>query len=157
MNSSFRDMVESLHPKLVLLMAQVPASNGSVAPDMPQRGVYLFTENGTHLYVGRSNRMHSRYVQHCRVSSLPNMAGFAFRLAREATGVPAGNYGPGNEGSAGVLMRNESFVAAFREAKDRVRRMEFRYVEERDPTRHALLEIYCAVALDAKHNSFENH
>lgn len=157
MHPDFRDMVESLHPKLESLLGMEPVTDGNVRPDMPNRGVYLFTENGTHLYVGRSNKMRKRYAQHCRVSSLPNMAGFAFRLAREATGAPEANYRPGNEGGIGFLMRQESFVTAFVDAKARVRRMAFRYVEECDPTRQALLEIYCAVALRAKHNSFENH
>ena len=34
--------------------------------------------------------------------------------------------------------------------------MEFRYVEETDPTRQALLEIYCAFALGTRYNDFEN-
>ena len=37
------------------------------------------------------------------------------------------------------------FAAAFMAAKERIRKMEYRYVEEADQNRQALLEIYCAV------------
>ena len=47
--------------------------------------------------------------------------------------------------------------AAFDAAKARVRAMEFRYVEEADPIRQAVLEIYCAVALETPYNDFDNH
>jgi hypothetical protein len=35
--------------------------------------------------------------------------------------------------------------------------MELRYVEEPDPLRQALLEIYVAVVLRTPHNNFETH
>jgi hypothetical protein len=34
--------------------------------------------------------------------------------------------------------------------------MDFRFVEEVDPTAQCLLEIYCTVALRTRHNDFEN-
>ena len=35
--------------------------------------------------------------------------------------------------------------------------MEYRYVEETDQIRQALLEIYCSVALDTPYNDFGTH
>jgi len=35
--------------------------------------------------------------------------------------------------------------------------MDGRYVEESDPLRQALLEMYAAIALNTPHNSFETH
>ena len=35
--------------------------------------------------------------------------------------------------------------------------MEYRYVEEADQNRHALLEIYCAVVLATPYNHFGTH
>ena len=35
--------------------------------------------------------------------------------------------------------------------------MDIRYVEEADPVRQALLEIYVALASGAEQNSFDNH
>ena len=54
-------------------------------------------------------------------------------------------------------MEDEDFKKAFEDAKERIRKMDFRYVEETDPTRQALLEIYCAVVLGTPYNSFKTH
>ncbi len=35
--------------------------------------------------------------------------------------------------------------------------MEYRYVEEPDQNRQALLEIYCAIVLDTPYNDFGTH
>ena len=55
------------------------------------------------------------------------------------------------------LMRNEPFCKAFAEQKRRVRTMEFRCVEESNPIRQMLLEVYCAVVLKIPFNDFDNH
>jgi hypothetical protein len=51
-------------------------------------------------------------------------------------------------------VQQPDFLAAFSEAKARVRAMDFRFVEQRDQTRQALLEIYAAVVLETKYNDF---
>ena len=50
-----------------------------------------------------------------------------------------------------------TFWDEFRKAKDRIRAMEFRAVEECDQTRQALLEIYCAITLETSFNDFGTH
>jgi hypothetical protein len=42
-------------------------------------------------------------------------------------------------------------------ANARIRAMEYRYVEETDQNRQALLEIYCAVVLGTPYNDFGTH
>lgn len=84
------------------------------------------------------------------------MAAFAFRLARETTGNLKATYKKG-EGSRSALMGDEKFVAAFDSAKARTRRMSLRFVEENEPVRQALLEIYVAVVLGTPYNDFDNH
>ncbi len=42
-------------------------------------------------------------------------------------------------------MLDPAFAAAFSAAKQRIRAMEYHYIEEADQNRQALLEIYCAV------------
>ena len=42
-------------------------------------------------------------------------------------------------------------------AKERIRAMEYRYVEEADQNRQALLEIYCAAVLGTPYNDFGTH
>ena len=54
-------------------------------------------------------------------------------------------------------MLDPTFAAAFQAAKERIRGMEYRYVEETDQNRQALLEIYCAVVLDTPYNDFGTH
>jgi hypothetical protein len=54
-------------------------------------------------------------------------------------------------------MLEPEFARAFLESKARIREMELRFVEEADPVRQALLEVYVALAVKAKHNDFDNH
>lgn len=54
-------------------------------------------------------------------------------------------------------MLDPVFAAAFSAAKERIRQMEYRYVEEVDQNRQALLEIYCAVVLATPYNDFGTH
>lgn len=54
-------------------------------------------------------------------------------------------------------MHNPEFVKAFDAAKARIRDMSLRFVEESDPIRQALLEIYTAVVLDTPYNDFDTH
>jgi hypothetical protein len=42
-------------------------------------------------------------------------------------------------------------------ATARVRKMEYRFVEETDQTGQALLEVYCAIVLDCPYNDFNTH
>jgi hypothetical protein len=92
--------------------------------DMPKSGVYLFTEVGRHLYVGRSNVLRGRHGRHCRPGATHRQAAFAFQLAREATGRTAVSHRAG-EGSRAGLMLDPVFAAAFAAAKQRIRGMEY--------------------------------
>jgi hypothetical protein len=49
------------------------------------------------------------------------------------------------------------FAEAFTRAKARVRAMDLRFVEEENPLRQALLEIYVSIALGTKYNDFDTH
>jgi hypothetical protein len=156
MDARFAQMVEALAPKLDRLLAMSPLTYGALPRDMPKSGVYLFTEAGRHLYVGRSNSLRGRYGRHCRPGATHRQAAFAFHLAREATGRTVVSYRPGEDSRAG-LMLDPVFAQAFLAAKERIRKMEYRYVEEADQNRQALLEIYCAVVLKTRYNDFNTH
>jgi hypothetical protein len=80
---------------------------------------------------------------------------FAFKLARETTGQLAAAYSA--EGSRKALCVEPAFAEAFQQAKTRVRNMDLRFVEETDPTRQALLEIYASVVLRTRYNDFDTH
>jgi hypothetical protein len=153
MDVRFATLVETLAPKLDALLAMQPLRYGHLPKAMAQSGVYLFSEGAAHLYVGRSNVLRKRYQRHFRTH---RSAAFAFLIAREATGRLAASYKKGDDSRDG-LMTDAAFVAAFAAAKKRMRDMDYRYVEEQDQVRQALLEIYCAVVLQTPFNDFGTH
>ncbi len=61
------------------------------------------------------------------------------------------------EGSRAQLIKEAAFAEAFTAAKGRLRAMHVRVVEESNPLRQALLEMYVAVVLEAPYNDFDNH
>ncbi len=154
MNEKFRVFVEGLHPKFENLMSMEPLTEGKLPKDMPESGIYLFSEGDNHLYIGRTRNLRRRYYQHCRPSSKHNHAPFAFKLAKKALNIGKATYRPG-EGSRIGLSENVEFALAFSQALARIRNMEFRFVEETDPTAQCLLEVYASVALQTPHNDFE--
>jgi hypothetical protein len=156
MNPTFSKMVEGLHPKCEQLRTMLPCKHGCLPKGMPKQGVYVFSEGDLNLYVGRSNKIRSRYGRHCNPGATYKMAAFAFKLARETTGRTTASY-KNDENSRKGLMQDPTFRAAFDKAKERIRKMDFRFVEETDQNRQALLEIYCTVALNAKYNDFNTH
>ena len=155
MNEQFRQHIESLHSSFEALLRCAPFDFASLPKQLPKAGVYLFSENGRHLYVGRTNTIRKRLQQHCRPGSSDNSAPFAFRLAREARNVQRATYKP--EGSRVRLLQDPDFALAFTESKTRLRSMQIRVVEESNPLRQALLEIYVALSLATPYNDFDNH
>lgn len=156
MDHKFVAHVESLRPQLDRLLGMEPVTAVSLPTKMFKRGVYLLSDGDTHLYVGRSNDIKERIGRHSKPGATHRMAAFAFRLAREATGNMKATYKKG-AGSREALMTDEAFVSAFNAAKARIRQMNLRFVEEVDPVRQALLEIYVAVTLSTPYNDFDNH
>jgi hypothetical protein len=157
MEPKFASLVEQLDHKHQALLAAEGFNYDSLPPSrvIPARGVYLFTENSRHLYVGRTNRIRKRLSGHCRPSGSHFTATFAFRIAREQTGNITATYS--TAGSRAQLVQDPAFSAAFIAAKERLRAMEIRFVEESDPVQQALLEIYVATVLETPYNDFDNH
>jgi predicted GIY-YIG superfamily endonuclease len=155
MNEKFRAHIEAMDPSFNTLLAVRPVCGAALPHEIPDRGIYLFSEGERHLYVGRSNRIRKRLQDHCRPSSGHNSATFAFRIARKETGMLAATYS--TEGSRAELERTPAFAKAFADAKARVRAMDIRYVEEVDPMRQAILEMYVALSLETPFNDFDNH
>jgi hypothetical protein len=147
-NEKFRQVVESLQPKLEALLGMAPVHPAPLSAGTPLRGVYLLSEGEKHLYVGRSDKMPTRLRNHC--SGTHKQAAFAFKLARETTGLTNPTYK--RVGSRDDLMTRVEFVAAFQQAQARLRNMDLRYVEEVDALRQCLLEVYVSVALATPYN-----
>jgi len=156
MDSFFAELMETLVPKLDALMNSEPYRHGSLPRGMPPKGIYLFSENDVPLYVGRSNKLRNRYRGHCSPGATHHSATFALILARIETNRLKASYKPGPDSVKG-LMAIPSFNDAFQRAKARIRTMDYRFIEETDQNRQALLEIYCAVVLRTPHNDFGTH
>ena len=156
MEPAFARYTESLHPSFERLVALPPVTVATLPRDAPLECVYLFSEQGKDLYVGRTRHLRQRLRQHSIPSSRHNQAVFAFRLAREATGrLLAAYVGEGRRAS--LASEDPTFAAAFTAAKARVRAMQVRYVEETDALRQVLLEIYAAIVLGTPYNDFHTH
>jgi predicted GIY-YIG superfamily endonuclease len=156
MNLRFLKLLSQLHACHKRLMRMKPVTFATlVSGNVPKRGVYLFSEDRKALYVGRSNGICKRIGRHCGRGATWRQAAFAFRLAREATGNLKATYR--KEGGRRALAIDPAFTKTFRAAKERISKMQVRYVEEADPLRQTLLEMYVAVVLKTPYNSFDNH
>jgi len=155
LHEAFRLYVESLHGSFERLVSMEPMSIENLRLPIPSACIYLFSENGRHLYAGRTRHLRNRLRQHSIPAAQQNQAVFAFRLAREITGKLVASYTA--EGSRAALVELPEFAAAFTAAKQRIRKMNLRYVEETDPLRQALLEIYVSVVLQTPYNDFNTH
>lgn len=155
MGPRFAEVVATLDHSLRRLLASEPSVVGALPKHMPEAGIYLLSEGTKHLYVGRSKNIRRRLSRHSRLGATHRMAAFAFRLAREATGRMRASYK--TEGSRAELMKDPEFVAAFDAAKKRIREMHVRFVEEPDPVRQTVLEVYVAVTLETPYNDFDTH
>jgi hypothetical protein len=154
-NAKFATLVESLEPAFQRLIQMTPVKADTLPRAMPKKGVYLFSEGTEHLYVGRSDNIRRRIGLHCRASSQHNQATFAFRMARTQTGRTEAAYTV--SGSRLQMAHDPVFGPAFVACKTRIRSFDLRFVEESDPTRQALLEIYAATVLETPFNDFANH
>jgi hypothetical protein len=148
MNEKFQPYIEELESKLQRLLSEKPAKPLALPRRMPQIGVYLFSEDDKHLYVGRTRRLKRRIKEHANILGAP----FAFRLAREETGYITPTYR--KKGSRDDLFSKPEFRKALENAQERIRNMDVRCVEETDPIRQTLLEVYVAVVLETPHNKF---
>jgi predicted GIY-YIG superfamily endonuclease len=153
MDIQFARLVETLAPKLEQLVTMKPLQYGRLPLNMPEKGVYLFSDGRKHLYIGRSNVLRKRYYRHFQSRY---GATFAFLLARKETGRLLRSYKKGDDSREG-LMADPTFSAAIGAAKLKMRDMNYRYVEEKDQVSQALLEIYCAVVLKTPFNDFGTH
>jgi len=151
--NEFDHAVRDVIKKCSLLLASPKHRMINLPKDMPLAGIYLLSEHGKALYVGRTNKLLNRLQYHTRNNH--NQATFAFLLAREKTGKNKASYQ--KSGSREDLLTQPDFRYAFDLARLRIKEMEVQFVEEVDPIRQALLEICTAMTVRARYNDFDNH
>jgi hypothetical protein len=142
---------------------------GAPPPDPPadQHGVYLFTEDGRHLYVGRtglteraqrsgsagSSSFLTRLTAH--VKRDPGSASFAWRLAMErAEAEVAAGHRQALAATRKARVKDPDLLRLFRDAQERVAAMDFRAVEISDERLAYVFELYAAWVLETPYNSF---
>jgi hypothetical protein len=153
LDEKFGNLIAELPQKYMELISMPPFTISTIPRDCPVGGIYLFTENGKHLYAGRTKRSIKTRLQYhvSKASDCP----FAWHLAREATGNKKATYKV--EGSRKQLLANPEFKRVYESSKERIRNMEVRYVSEPSSIKQALLEVYVAVVSGAKYNDFDTH
>ena len=151
MDSRFERYTKELESKFQSLIRMALVKIDFLPKVTPKGGVYIFSEGKNYLYVGRTKRtIKTRLKNHVNAG---DDCPFAFRLAREKIGCTKATYT--KKGSRQDLLSRPEFRKAYEEAKQRIKNMDIRYVEETNPIKQALLEIYVAVVLGAKYNKFE--
>jgi hypothetical protein len=132
-------------------------------PPPKSHGVYLFTEKGKHLYVGRCgiterarrkgeghSNFRTRLADHTRPSSGHNQATFAWRLTLNALDKKIDQL-PRTRAERQV---DKKFEVEFLRQKERVTQMDFRIVAILDDFESYVFEPYAAAMLETPYNSW---
>jgi predicted GIY-YIG superfamily endonuclease len=154
MNKRLKGLIDSLEPKLTQLRKAKSFRLPVGSRQIPREGLYLFSEKGKPLYVGRSYNIRRRLQLHTRDCSSYFQA-FATYLAKETTGLKASyvlkKIAPEH------FSNQQSFKQAFASAKKRIKKMNIQILEEADPIRQAVLEVCVALTFPTKYNDFRTH
>ena len=160
----FWDAIEKMHGYMTELRKSHPipmhtrAERKALRGKLPyEKGVYVLYERGRPMYVGRSDKLADRLLDHSKPSSGSETASFAFNLARNKARAARQEIPDAGTMSRKSLQEHEKFQQLFREAKDRVRRMEVQAVEVTSPIEQTILEVYLHLKFDTRFNSFDNH
>jgi len=121
--------------------------------NIPDKGIYVFYENGNPVYVGRSEKLKKRIQQHNRPSSGHTSATFAFNIAKQI----AQRSEIDIERSRSELEKDPKFVEIFKNAKIRVSNMQIKVIEIDDPITQTLFEVYSALELKTEYNDWRTH
>ena len=129
--------------------------NRNQLQNIPKKGIYVFYEKGKPIYVGRSNRMKDRILEHGRKSSGHGSATFAFNLAQEKTGFKSGHE---SDKGREQIQKDPEFTPTFDTQKERVSQMKVQVVGIEDQFVQTIFEVYAVLALCTTHyNYFNNH
>ncbi|MYB75657.1 MAG: hypothetical protein F4X83_00855 [Chloroflexi bacterium] len=161
-NRRFEDII----PKLPVYLRELaesaylhmdsPAQRRSLRSRLPGRqGVYILYEHDRPVYVGRSDRLADRLLEHGQPANGPESATLAFNLAYQQWH-PEANPTHFNREERQAFKSADEYWNLFDRAKRRVRKMSVRAVEIVDPVEQAVFELYAHVELKTPYNSFEN-
>jgi predicted GIY-YIG superfamily endonuclease len=147
------DQIVAEMPHLLLRLQEAELLSRDDLRGIPERGVYVLYEDVKPIYVGRSNRLRERLLEHSRRSSTHYKAPFAFNLAKER----AARRGIDISQARNKLERDPVFKDIFAQAKNRVSQMRIRTIQIENPVMQTLFEVYAALALKTPYNDFDTH
>lgn len=150
----FNEMIQTL-PVLLSKLQSSPTIDRENLQGIPICGIYVFYENQEPIYVGRSDRLKQRLLEHGQPSSVPNSATFAFNLAKDKAETKGFDNPVFTRATVQIIPEHRDL---FLEAKRRVAAMKLRVVEVVGSVDQTVFEVYAALALKTtRYNSFENH
>lgn len=149
----FAELVKYVEDKCSVFVVSTKHSMADLPKIIPSSGVYILSENNLDWYVGRSNHLRRRLRDHTQDNH--NKATFAFLLARKETGNITATYE--TRGSRQDLLKDPVFRSAFDHARERIRKMDVRFIEEPVPVRQALLQICAKLRVKAEYPDLDNH
>jgi hypothetical protein len=153
MKGEFERIIRKFPGWLDLLQKNPPLSRDDLS-NVPDQGIYVYyNKENLPIYVGRSDRMRTRLLEHSRPSSGHTSATFAYLMAREKWNV----LHPDETRTRKELETNEDFSKVYGEKKQELASMKVRVIEIVDPAEQALFEIYASLELETPYNAWENH
>jgi hypothetical protein len=158
MNAQFDEITRKFPDNMKKLLKNPPVFPYELKEKI-LRGIYVFYENGTAIYVGRSRNITQRFRQHQQQSSDHHSATFAFLIAKmdaEKAGI-AMQYKNGKYMTRFELEKYPPFKQLFSDAKKRVAMMKVQVIEIDDPVEQTLFEVYAALELKTKYNTWDTH
>lgn len=153
MNKTFSDIIDLL-PELQEQLVNFSQRHRENLGRIPKSGIYVFYENGTPMFVGRTNSMKDRIMTQGRQGSNHNSAPLAFLMARKAAeekGIDVTGRTRGN------LEKDPIFKDLFIQSKKRVSEMLIRLVPVEDQVTQAIFQVYASMELNTQFNDFKTH
>jgi len=90
MNDKFDEMIDQF-PLLLNELVDSPSKNRDALGALPKKGIYVFYENESPIYVGRSNRIKERLLEHSRPSSTSTSVASTFKCQSYETWITLNN------------------------------------------------------------------
>jgi hypothetical protein len=119
-------------------------------------GVYVFSDysgdDERFLYVGQSNSIYSRLIEHCAINS-NKKANFAYNMTVDMTNIRPILGSP--TGTKKSMFYDPKFITGFDHTLSLIMNMNYRWVEVNDKLEKTLLEIYTSTVLESKFNDFD--
>ena len=159
---AWEDVADKM-PKYLSALQSDTLRNRDKPCKLPEQGIYVFYENDKPIYVGRTNRMPKRILEHG--SPTPTRAAtFAYLVAKrelECRGITP-EPKPGKPASRITNADVEKHPGVISAARKRISKMQFRVVEINDPIEQTIFEVYATLNLGTTrqqggYNDFDNH